>query len=74
MADEFEKVEIRVTTNELDAPVTLFKNYDGTATVYRTDGVEHDRPWYFQQHFPHAIVLVDGVLCDFDMQRQRGIN
>jgi hypothetical protein len=59
---------VRATTNVWDAPVGIYHYRNGRMEV-RRDGAE-PIVWLSREFYPHAVILVDGVLSAFDQDRQ----
>lgn len=63
-------VQVRATTNPLDAPVVHFVFEDGSGQL-RRDLSEPGRPWVRRTLMPHAVVIMDGELSWFDVANRR---
>lgn len=72
MSDLSIDLTIVATGNEWDAPVYATYYEDGRVkSLSRTEFVT-DEP--NRTYFPHAVVLVDGLMSRFDAERQPGVS
>lgn len=66
-------VQFLPTSNKWDAPIGIIYRYRDRTTTFRRDDQGPEWPAgedLSYQFIPHGVVMVDGVMSEFDQERQ----